>query len=193
MTEAHAVIAPIDSASIHLAPGAATPYTRLPETAEQPPGERNPDARSFIPWLQPFRSRTRTLISITEHLTRQHLRRRLLPAGRSLAAIIDHSLLKAEATRKQVETLCDEAARYRFASVMVNPIWASTAVSLLAGTDSRRRHDWISARRVAGSTLRQEAAALIRLGVREVGMVLPIGQLKSGNHQGVSARHSRRC
>ena len=35
------------------------------------------------------------------------------------------------------------------------------------------------------STLRQEAAALIRLGARELGMVLPIGQLKSGNHQAV--------
>jgi deoxyribose-phosphate aldolase len=109
-----------------------------------------------------------------------------LASWQSLAAIIDHSLLKAEATRRQVETLCDEAARYRFASVMVNPVWASTAVSLLAGTG-------IPVGATIGfplgaslaSTLRQEAAALIRLGVRELGMVLPIGQLKSGNHQAV--------
>jgi len=52
----------------------------------------------------------------------------------SLAAIIDHSLLKAEATRQQVETLCEETAHYRFASAMVNPVWASMAVSLLSGT-----------------------------------------------------------
>jgi deoxyribose-phosphate aldolase len=104
----------------------------------------------------------------------------------SLAAIIDHSLLKAEATHQQVESLCDEAARYRFASVMVNPVWASAAVSALAGTG-------IPVGATIGfplgaslaSTLRQEAAALLRLGVRELGMVLPIGQLKSGNYQAV--------
>ncbi|HVN93006.1 MAG TPA: deoxyribose-phosphate aldolase [Terracidiphilus sp.] len=105
---------------------------------------------------------------------------------RSLAAVIDHSLVKAEATRPQVEAMCAEAARYRFASVVVNPVWASTAVRLLEGTD-------IPVAATIGfplgaslvSTLRHEAAALIRLGARELGMVLPIGQLKSGNHHGV--------
>jgi deoxyribose-phosphate aldolase len=109
-----------------------------------------------------------------------------LATWQSLAAIIDHSLLKAEATRAQVETLCDEAARYRFASVMVNPVWASAAVNALAGTG-------IPVGATIGfplgaslaSTLRQEAAALLRLGIRELGMVLPIGQLKSGNPQAV--------
>ncbi|MGA3333196.1 MAG: deoxyribose-phosphate aldolase [Terracidiphilus sp.] len=104
----------------------------------------------------------------------------------SLAAVIDHTLLKPDATRQQVEAHCAEAARYRFACVVVNPIWASTAISLLAGTG-------IPVGVVLGfpfgaslvSTLRQEAAALIRLGARELGMVLPIGQLKSGNHHAV--------
>jgi deoxyribose-phosphate aldolase len=104
----------------------------------------------------------------------------------SLAAIIDHSLLKPDATRDQVEALCSEAARYRFASVVVNPIWAATAVAALAGTSIR-----VGA--AIGfpfgvslvSTLRQEASALIRLGVRELGMVLPVGQLKSGNFHAV--------
>jgi deoxyribose-phosphate aldolase len=104
----------------------------------------------------------------------------------SLAAVIDHTLLKPEATRAQVETLCDEALRYRFACAMVNPVWASTAVSVLAGTG-------VQVGVVIGfplgaslvSTLRHEAAALTRLGVRELDMVLPIGQLKSGNHQAV--------
>jgi len=104
----------------------------------------------------------------------------------SLAAVIDHTLLKAEATRAQVETLCDEAVRYRFACAMVNPVWASTAVNLLSGTG-------VQVGVVIGfplgaslvSTLRHEVAALTRLGVRELDMVLPIGQLKSGNHQAV--------
>ena len=104
----------------------------------------------------------------------------------SLAAVIDHTLLKPDATREQVESLCDEAIRYRFACAMVNPIWASTAVSMLSGTG-------IPVGVVIGfplgaslvSTLRQEAAALARMGAKELDMVIPIGQLKSGNHHAV--------
>jgi deoxyribose-phosphate aldolase len=69
---------------------------------------------------------------------------------------------------------------------MVNPVWASTAVSILSGTG-------VPVGAVIGfpfgaslvSTLRQEAAALARLGARELDMVIPIGLLKSGNHQAV--------
>ena len=57
-----------------------------------------------------------------------------LAGWQSLAAVIDHSLVKPDATRQQVEGLCSEAARYRFASVVVNPVWTATAVRLLAGT-----------------------------------------------------------
>jgi len=104
----------------------------------------------------------------------------------SLAAVIDHTLLRPEATRSQIENLCDEAIRYHFACVMVNPVWASAAVGLLAGTG-------VPVGVAIGfplgcslaSTLRQEAAALVRLGVRELDMVIPIGQLKSGNSQAV--------
>ena len=100
-----------------------------------------------------------------------------------LAAIIDHTLLKPDATRKQVEKLCDETIRYRFACAMVNPVWVSTAVGALSGTG-------IPVGAVIGfplgaslaSTLRQEAGAVIRLGARELDMVIPIGPLKSGDH-----------
>jgi deoxyribose-phosphate aldolase len=109
-----------------------------------------------------------------------------LSSWQTLAAVIDHTLLKPDATRHQVEDLCDEATRYRFACAMVNPVWASTAVELLSGTG-------VLVGVVIGfplgasliSTLRQEAAALTRLGVRELDMVIPIGQLKSGNHHAV--------
>jgi len=104
----------------------------------------------------------------------------------SLAAVIDHTLLKPDATRSQIENLCDETIRYRFACAMVTPVWASTAVSVLSGTG-------IPVGVAIGfplgaslvSTLRQEAAALTRLGARELDMVIPIGQLKSGNHHAV--------
>jgi deoxyribose-phosphate aldolase len=109
-----------------------------------------------------------------------------LASRQSLAAVIDHSLLKPEATRLQIENLCAEAQSHRFACVMVNPMWVSTAVGALNGAG-------IPVGAVIGfplgatlvSTLRQEAAALLRLGARELDMVLPIGQLKSGNHQAV--------
>ena len=109
-----------------------------------------------------------------------------LASWQALAAIIDHTLLKPEATRAQVEALCNEALRYQFACVMVNPMWVSTAVGVLSGSG-------VSTGAVIGfpfgaslvSTIRQEASALIRLGARELDMVIPIGQLKSGNHHAV--------
>jgi deoxyribose-phosphate aldolase len=57
-----------------------------------------------------------------------------LSSWQSLAGVIDHTLLKPDATREQIENLCDEALRYRFACAMVNPIWVSTAVNVLSGT-----------------------------------------------------------
>jgi deoxyribose-phosphate aldolase len=109
-----------------------------------------------------------------------------LCSWQSLAAVIDHTLLKPSATRQQVENLCAEALRYRFACVLVNPVWASVAVRALDGTG-------IPTGAIIGSplggslvsTLLQEVSALLRLGVRQFDMVLPIGQLKSGNYAAV--------
>jgi deoxyribose-phosphate aldolase len=104
----------------------------------------------------------------------------------SLAAVIDHTLLKPDATRAQVESLCAEAVRYRFACAMVNPVWVSTAAGVLSGSG-------VPVGVVIGfplgaslvSTLHQEAAALSKLGARELDMVIPIGLLKSGDYKAV--------
>jgi deoxyribose-phosphate aldolase len=109
-----------------------------------------------------------------------------LSSWQSLAAVIDHTLLKPDATHTQMSNLCAEAIRYRFACAMVNPVWAANAVAQLAGSG-------IPVGVVIGfplgaslvSTLRQEAAALTKLGVRELDMVIPIGQLKSADHHAV--------
>lgn len=115
-----------------------------------------------------------------------------LAGPRALATVFDHTLLKPEATREQVERLCNEAATYGFACAMINPIWTATAAAILRGTG-------VPVGVVIGfplgaslvSTLRQEVAALTRLGAREIDMVLPIGQLKSGNYAAVEhAIHS---
>jgi deoxyribose-phosphate aldolase len=101
------------------------------------------------------------------------------PAG--LAAVLDHTLLKPEATHDQILTLCREAAEHRFACAMVNPTWVPLATSVLAGTG-------IPVGVVIGfplganlsTTKRDEAREMVKLGARELDMVLNIGMLKSG-------------
>ena len=105
---------------------------------------------------------------------------------RKLAAVIDHTLLKPEATRTQVENLCDEAIRYRFACAMINPVWVPLAANLLSGTGVPVGVViGFPLGATLGSTLRHEAEALVKLGAKELDMVLSIGQLKSGEHAAV--------
>ena len=57
------------------------------------------------------------------------------PAG--IAGMIDHTLLKPDATRGDIEELCREAAQFQFATVCVNPIWAALAAARLSTTAVR--------------------------------------------------------
>jgi deoxyribose-phosphate aldolase len=99
----------------------------------------------------------------------------------ALAAVFDHTLLKPEATHDQVVKLCEEAATYRFACAMVNPVWVSLAHSVMVGSG-------IPVGVVVGfplganlaTTKREEALSLIKLGARELDMVMNLGLLKSG-------------
>ena len=103
-----------------------------------------------------------------------------LSSPSALAAVLDHTLLKPEATRAQVIHLCHEAAEHRFACAMVNPTWVGTAAEVLAGTG-------IPVGVVIGFPLgaslsaskRDEAVRVIKLGAHDVDMVLNIGLLKS--------------
>lgn len=103
-----------------------------------------------------------------------------------VAALIDHTLLKPEATHDQIIQLCEEAARYRFACAFVHPAWAGLAVSILAGTGVK-----VGAPIgfPLGATLavskRAEALELVRMGVHDLDMVLNIGALKSGDRNTV--------
>ncbi len=98
----------------------------------------------------------------------------------ALAATLDHTLLKPEATRSQVLQLCAEAAEHRFACAMVNPFWVSTAASALAGTG-------VPVGVVIGFPLgaslsaskRDETVRVLKQGAHDVDMVLNIGLLKS--------------
>jgi len=99
-----------------------------------------------------------------------------------LASFIDHTLLKADATAKDIEKLCGEARENNFSSVCVNGSWVAGAHHLLEGSD-------VKVASVAGfplgamssDTKRFETEAAIDDGAQEVDVVLNIGQLKNGN------------
>jgi deoxyribose-phosphate aldolase len=111
-----------------------------------------------------------------------------LSSPRALAAVLDHTLLKPEATRTQVQLLCAEAAEYGFACAMVNPAWVETAVKALAGTGVRVG---VVVGFPLGATLseskREETAQVLKLGALDVDMVLNVGQLKSGTKEDFEA------
>jgi deoxyribose-phosphate aldolase len=106
-----------------------------------------------------------------------------LPAGPwDLAPLIDHTLLKAEATGPQVERLCAEALKHGFASVCINPLWVPLASSLLKG--SAVRTCTVVGFPLGASSLRakaHEAELAVRDGAQEVDMVLAVGAVKAGD------------
>jgi deoxyribose-phosphate aldolase len=107
---------------------------------------------------------------------------------REIAALIDHTLLKPQAPAADIRRLCQEARRYEFATVCVNPYWVALAVSELAGSS-------VQVAAVAGFPLGAntpavkvaETEAVLTAGAREVDMVLNIGELCAGNLEAVQA------
>lgn len=101
----------------------------------------------------------------------------------SVAAIIDHTSLRPEATPAQIVRLCEEAKEFGFASVMVNACYVALCASHLQGS---RVKVGVVVGFPLGATLtsvkRFEAAEAIKLGAREIDMVLNIGALKAGDH-----------
>ena len=102
----------------------------------------------------------------------------------SLAGLLDHTILKPDATEAQIVQQCNEAMEHAFACVMTNPCWTALVHSMLSGTHVRTAA-------VVGFPLgtalmtskREEADQLLRLGARELDMVLNLGALKSGNRK----------
>jgi len=103
-------------------------------------------------------------------------------AAGSVAGMIDHTLLKPEATRSDIEKLCREAAQFHFATVCVNPAWVALAASLLRGSG-------VGICSVVGFPLgattadvkHYETRRAIFDGATEIDMVINIGALKSGD------------
>ena len=103
-------------------------------------------------------------------------------SAKDWASLIDHTLLKPEATDEDIKRLCEEAARYRFASVCVNPTWVRVAACSLRGSG-------VPVCTVIGFPLgatlsdvkAYEARRAILDGATEVDMVINVGALKSGD------------
>ncbi len=103
-----------------------------------------------------------------------------------LAGMIDHTLLKNDATREDIEKLCKEAKQYHFASVCVNTAWVPLARSLLGTSD-------VMVCAVVGFPLgamtptakAYEARDAVRQGADEIDMVINIGAMKSRDYETV--------
>ena len=104
----------------------------------------------------------------------------LLRDSRSIAALIDHTLLRPEATRPDIERICKEARANNFACVCVNPVFVPFVAAMLHGSQ-------VKACAVVGFPLGAnlteikvaEAQAAIRDGASEIDMVIHIGGVKS--------------
>lgn len=100
----------------------------------------------------------------------------------NVASAIDHTLLKPDATAADIDTLCREAAEWKFATVCVNPTWVARAAGRLRGTG-------VGVCSVVGFPLgattpdvkQYEARRAIFDGATEIDMVLNVGALKSGD------------
>ena len=100
----------------------------------------------------------------------------------NLAKLIDHTLLKPDATQAQIKRLCDEARTHGFASVCVNPVWVHFAKEQL-------QNSGVKVCTVIGFPLGAttpqvkafEAQDAIKNGADELDMVLNIGALKTGD------------
>lgn len=108
------------------------------------------------------------------------------PVREDVAQLIDHTLLKPDATRSEVEALCAEASEHSFMSVCLNPTWVSLAAERLNGTG-------VAVCTVIGFPLgaglpevkAAEASRAQDDGATELDMVINVGRLKSGEHDHV--------
>jgi len=106
------------------------------------------------------------------------------PGSADINRLIDHTLLKPDATEEQIRQLCAEAREYGFASVCINPAWVSLAAQELAGSE-------VKVCTVIGfplgattpTTKAIEARDAIANGAQEIDMVINVGALKSGDDE----------
>jgi deoxyribose-phosphate aldolase len=121
----------------------------------------------------------------------------------AVAALIDHTLLKPQATQSDIESLCHEALKFRFASVCVNPVYVPVAAAILNSKRADRQSNAPNAPSLPAvkvctvigfplganhtSTKLAEAHVALSQGATELDMVIHIGALKAAQNELVSA------
>src|SRR5512138_2353546 len=104
----------------------------------------------------------------------------VIPQDLNLAKMIDHTLLKPDATQQEVAQLCFEARKYGFASVCVNPTWVSLCAQLLQGSPVKVcTVIGFPLGATSSETKAFETETAIRQGATEIDMVINIGALKA--------------
>jgi len=101
-----------------------------------------------------------------------------------IAKMIDHTLLKPNATEEEIKKVCEEAREYGFASVCINPCFVDLAYKMLKDTD-------VKVCTVVGfplgantvETKVHEAVEAVKKGAKEIDMVLNISMMKSGKYE----------
>ncbi|AZO96637.1 deoxyribose-phosphate aldolase [Halocella sp. SP3-1] len=103
-----------------------------------------------------------------------------------MADLIDHTILKPDATEDEVEKICKEAVKYSFASVCINPVHVPLVSKLLAGTGVKVCTVIAFPLGANTSTIKAlEAKEALANGAEEIDMVINIGYLKSGKYLAV--------
>jgi len=166
---------------------AITNLTTLVAEVERAVGGGKAGSGGFVPAYQPHPAVLASRITVAENAAKAFALPGATPApaqgdyDRELARMIDHTLLKPDATLEQVRKLCKEALEYGFWSVCINPTWVALCAKMLQNSK-------VKVCTVIGFPLgatssaskAAEAAEAIRNGATEVDMVLNVGALKSG-------------
>ncbi|MEK6705259.1 MAG: deoxyribose-phosphate aldolase [Bdellovibrionota bacterium] len=104
----------------------------------------------------------------------------MLQGDENLAAKIDHTLLKPDATRDEIQRVCEEAKKHHFATVCVNSAYIGLTAELLKGSSTKPiAVVGFPLGAAATATKAFEAREAIRAGAQEIDMVINIGALKS--------------
>ncbi len=168
---------------------AITNLTALVPEVERATGGGKPGSGGFVPAYQPHPAVLASRLTVAENAAKAFALPGAAPLpaqgdyDRELARMIDHTLLKPEATVEQVKKLCKEAMEYGFWSVCVNPTWVTLCAKLLQNSK-------VKVCTVIGFPLgatssaskAAEAAEAVRGGATEVDMVMNVGALKSSQY-----------